>query len=273
VSFTPAFAYVRLLDAPRMALLHLASFGEGKKPALQLIGLGSGPPKLVPDLGIADSVTQAATESAVFAVSPADGTTHFYMEGMNAPSGSFGGYGHSARAAIVLDRSVREVEPGVYAGELRIPAAGAYQVAFLLDSPAVVHCFAAEARENPDVRRDDRVVTAAIERPAGPVVAGSTLPLRLRVAEPRSGAPRRGLEDVELVYYRAPGELKTRVAAREVGDGVYEASLAPPRPGAYYVHVAVPSLGVKPGDLPFLSLSVRAAEALREPPKESTHAP
>ena len=41
---------------------------------------------------------------------------------------------------------------------------------------------------------------------------------------------------------------------REVGDGVYEATLSMPEAGAYYVYVAVPSAKVKVGDLTFLSL-------------------
>jgi hypothetical protein len=49
------------------------------------------------------------------------------MEGMNAPMGNYKTYGHQARAVTVVDRSLKEVEPGVYAGKVRIPLISATQ--------------------------------------------------------------------------------------------------------------------------------------------------
>ena len=37
----------------------------------------------------------------MFVLNPADGNSYFYMEGMNAPMGSYGGYGHRVLAATV----------------------------------------------------------------------------------------------------------------------------------------------------------------------------
>jgi len=272
VAFTRAFAYVRLIDSARMALVHLDSLGEGKQPVVQTIGIGSGAPKQAAGLSVADSITPSATEQAVFAVNPADSTTYYYMEGMNAPSGSFGGYGHQARAVLVADRSMREVEPGVYGGNLRIPSAGTYQVALLLDEPRVAHCFTAEAKENPFIVRDRRAISARMEAPSATATAGSTVPLRVRMTDPRTGAPRAGLPDVQLVYFVSPGELKAQAPARDVGEGLYEAQVTLPRAGAYYVFVSVPSLDVKPGDLPFATLTVRGAAPAPRRDKEHARA-
>jgi hypothetical protein len=70
------------------------------------------------------------------------------------------------------------------------------------------------------------------------------------------------LDDVSVLYYRAPGYDRTTVGAREVGDGVYEAELTPAAAGAYYVSVAAPSLGAPFGSTPYLTL--RAIEAKDE---------
>jgi DNA-binding beta-propeller fold protein YncE len=259
VTFSRAFAYVRHLDDAKMSLVHLDSLGAGKKPVVQVIGLGTGAPKAVPDLSIADAIYPASTETSVFATNPADNSTYFYMEGMNAPSGSFGSYGHAARAAMVVDRSLREIEPGVYAGDLRIPASGSYDVAFILDTPRVVQCFRAEAKANPTIVRDTRAVASELLRGA-PVFAGERHALRVKLTEPATGGPHRNLEDVRILYYVAPGEQRTELAARHVGDGVYEAVTTLPRAGAYYVYVSVPSLGASFGDVAFHTMAVRAAK-------------
>ena len=78
-------------------------------------------------------------------VNPADNTTYFYMEGMNAPASNYKVYGASARAVTVVDRSLREIEPGLYASKVKIPATGRYDVAFLLDTPQMLHCFSESA--------------------------------------------------------------------------------------------------------------------------------
>ena len=125
VSFTRAFAYVRLLDSDQVKMVNLLSLGGDRKPTVQGFGAGTGAPKVAGELSVADSVAQAANEAAVFVVNPADSNTYFYMEGMNAPMGSFGGYGHAARAVAVVDRSLKEVEPGVYSERCGSPWPGA----------------------------------------------------------------------------------------------------------------------------------------------------
>ena len=57
-----------------------------------------------------------------------------------------------------------------------------------------------------------------------------------------------------VLYYPSAGRTRRNAAAKEVGDGVYEASLAVSKSGAYYVYVVVPSLKVGHLDLPYFTL-------------------
>ena len=246
VTFTRAFAYVRLLDSEQVKMVNLLSLGAGRKPVVQGFGAGTGAPRLAGDLSAADSMAQAATEAAVFVVNPADSNTYFYMEGMNAPMGNFGGYGHAARAVAVVDRSLKEVEPGVYSGKFRIPVAGQYDVAFLLDNPRILHCFSAQAQENPALRKDGRSLTAEFLGLPLRVPKGSPVTVRVKLLDGPTRAPRTGLGDVQLLFHATPGGPRGETAAREVGDGVYEARIVPGQAGVHYLFIAVPSLNVKP---------------------------
>src|SRR5919199_6848164 len=76
---------------------------------------------------------------------------------MAAPMGSFQNYRRNPRAVMVIDRSLREITSGVYTATTKLPKSGIYDVAFLLDSPRIAHCFSAEAKPNPDVAREKPV--------------------------------------------------------------------------------------------------------------------
>lgn len=256
VSFTRAFAYVRLLDSDQVKMVNLLSLGADRKPIVQGFGAGTGIPKAAGDLSAADSIAQAATEAAVFVVNPADSNTYFYMEGMNAPMGSFGGYGHAARAVTVVDRSLKEVAPGVYNGKVRIPMAGRYDVAFLLDNPRILHCFAADAQENPTLHRDAHSLMAEYLDLPLRVPQGQAVAIRFKLLDVRTRAPRTGLADVRVLLHAAPGGPRGEAVAREVGDGVYETRIVPGQAGIHYLFLSIPSQKVKPNDLPFRGILV-----------------
>ncbi len=257
MAFTANYAYVRGLASERVTQISLASLGSGRTPAVHSFVAGSTAPKLAGNLPIADSMSAAKADAAMFVVNPVDSTTYFYMEGMNAPMTGYPNRGHAARAATVIDRSLREVEPGVFSGRARLPAAGKFDVAFMLDQPRVLHCFSAEVQPHPNLERQYAVVHAAIEA-GGPVAAKSPATVRVRLTRGRESLPQTGLTDVALRYFRAPSSPAREVLAREVGNGVYEAVLDVPEAGAYYLHVGVPSLRLRFGDQPFSSLRVLA---------------
>ena len=254
LSFTRNFAYVRGLASERVTQINLASLGAGKEPIVQGFGAGSTAPKLAGNLPIADSMSPAKADAAVFVVNPVDNTIYFYMEGMNAPMGGYSNRGHAARAATVIDRSLREVEPGVFATRVRMPAHGKFDVAFMLDQPRVLHCFAAEVATNPALESKYAGLRATFEGTSTPVAAGAAQPVRVRLTRGRDSRPETGLTDVVLRYFLAPSSPAREVPAREVGDGVYEARLDLSASGAYYLYVAAPSRQLRFGDQGFSTL-------------------
>src|SRR5678816_778703 len=90
---------------------------------------------------IADAIVPAPEGNSVLLANPADGVIYYYTEGMAAPMGSFQNYRREPRAVMVWDQSLREASPGVYSTNLKLIGAGDYDVAFLLDTPRVSHCF------------------------------------------------------------------------------------------------------------------------------------
>jgi len=270
VSFTRAFAYVRLLDSERVEMVNLATLGTEAKPAVNGFAAGAATPERVADLSLASSMAQAATEAALFVVNPAESTTYFYMEGMNAPMGSFGNYGHSARAVTVVDRSLEEVEPGVYATRVRIPAAGKYDIAFLLDSPRVLHCFSVEAKQSPTPPQALGALEIDYADSPSRLKVGQQR-LRFRLKDAVSQGPAAGLKDVSVLTYQPPGRLRAEVTAREVEPGLYEAEPVLTAPGAYYLYVSSPSSGVRYGGLSYRTLWVEQAPP--ENPHCASHKP
>jgi YVTN family beta-propeller protein len=253
VVMTRAFAYVRLLDSDQVKMVNLLTLGRDKKPTVQSFGAGTGSPRQAGELALADTVSPASTEAAVFVLNPADGNTYFYMEGMNAPMGSFGSYGHRPVAVTVADRSLKEIEPGVYSARLRIPAAGKYDVAFLLDNPRVLHCFAAEAAANPTAQRTGAAVQWIDW--TGRLPPGESV-LRLRLADAATGAPKPGVGDLKVAYYAVPGDHRTESDARDLGDGTYEVRLRLGKTGLWYLFVGSRSLQMNYRDVPFRSVMV-----------------
>ncbi len=264
VNFTSAFAYVRSLGSERVSMINLTSLGAGKDPIVQSFPAGSAAPKIGGDLPLADSVAPALGEMGVFVVSPADNSTYFYMEGMNAPMSNYPSRGKFARAVTVIDRSLREVEPGLFTGRFRMPAAGSFDVAFSLDQPKMVHCFATEAKTDPamEVLRQ----TAGVEYlpQARTFKAGDTTKMRFRIVE-GTGEPRSGLKDVFVRHFLMPSSPPIDNTAVEVAPGVYQVEIEMPTAGAYYVYVSVPSLKLGYNDSTFFTLVAKDPPPSVEP--------
>lgn len=260
IDFTRGFAYVRGLASPRVSMIDLASLGKDRKPSVLGFDAGPAAPKLAGDLPLATSLAPASDDAALFVVNPVDNTTYFYMEGMNAPMSGYLNRGHAARAATVIDRSLREVEPGVFSARVKLPAAGRFDVAFMLNQPNIMHCFAAEVQPNPELERQLATprVEFLLDSPSLP--AGSSARVRLRLLQDRADEPKTGVGDLRLRYFLAPASRPQEVAARELGEGLYEATIEVPQAGAYYLHVGSASLGLAFGDLPYASLRVLPAQ-------------
>ncbi len=254
IGFSRAFAYVRALRSEWVSMINLVELGMGRRPPVVKFAAGQKPPGEAADLSLAGGITEAPGEAAVLVVSPADETVYYYMEGMNAPKGALRNDGHRPRAVGIVDRALREKAPGVYSGQVQIPTAGTYDVAFLLDAPRILHCFSTVAEPNPSVKRKLKPLAIEYLLKDRRVTVGETMRLRFRLTDPATKQPRTALADVRVLYYLAPGQWRTVVPAREVEDGLYEAALPIRRGGAYYVYVGVPSLKMRFDQLPYMTL-------------------
>lgn len=265
IVLSKAFAYVRSLKSERVSMIALRTLGKGSTPTVQSFAAGSQAPRAGGQLVIADSMASSSKEASTFVVNPADNTVYFYMEGMNSPSSNYQVMGASARAVTVVDRSLKEVEPGVYAGKVKLPAPGHYDVAFMMQTPQLLHCFSADVKPNPQMPKSDVPFTVKFDDAQRTVKAGETLKLRFRVLDAETGKAKPGVADLRVMYYLAPGRNRSEVPARDLGDGNYEAELAIREPGAYYAYVGAPSLKLGYGKLPYFSL-----RAVKEPPPAPT---
>jgi YVTN family beta-propeller protein len=263
VAFSRSFAYVRSLGTERVSMINLSELGKPGTVPVVTFGAGRKAPEIAKDISIADAIVEAPGEAAVMVVSPADATVYYYMEGMNAPMGNFRNYGHLPRAVQVVDRSMQEREPGIYSSTVRIPEAGTYEVAFLLDSPSVLHCFEVSARPNPALEIKGPPLAVEYLNESRRVKAYETVRLRFRLTDRKTEQPRTDLTDVRVTYFLAPGGRRTQVAAGHTGDGIYEAKLSLAKPGAYYVYVASASAKINFGDLNFMTLMATAGDGSR----------
>ncbi len=256
VSIGWEFAYIRSLDTGDVGLIPLADLEGPETPPVKYIQAGQGKPGLVPDISIADSIVASVKHAAAYIVNPTVGTLHYYMEGMNAPMGAFRNYGREPRAVEIVDRSLDEIEPGVYTGRIKMPVEGTYDVAFMMDAPRFVHCFSAKVEPNPQVQAATTTAPMAIEYQIADrrVPVGASTPVKFKLTDPVSGKPRDDVSDMTVLYYGSDGRGRTVVPARPLGQGLYEADVKVNRVTTYYLFVGSRSAKLKYTDLPFASL-------------------
>jgi YVTN family beta-propeller protein len=265
VNFTTSFAYIRSLGTQDVGLIPLSELDGFDTPPVTYIPAGQRPPGAVAEISIADSIVPSVKQAAAaYIVNQAEGTVSYYMEGMGAPMGSFRNYGHETRAIEIVDRSLAEREPGVYRGRVRIPAAGSYDVAFMMDTPQFLHCFAANVEPDPEQRESDLALAVDYQVEARRITAGNSTKIHFILTDVANGRPAADVSDVSVLYYRSDGRGRRVEPAQSLGDGLYEATVQVDMPATYYVFVGAPSRNLKYTDLPFLSLMGMPA-----PPAES----
>ena len=267
VTFSRAFAYVRALGSEFVTMIPLSELGKSAPLSSKKFTTGVTPPRRAPYLPITDAIVPTPEQYAVVVANPAEKTIFYYTEGMTAPMGNFRNYGHEPLAAMVVDRSLREKEPGVYSAKMRFPLSGAYDIAFLLGSPGIVHCFRAEVKPDPRLAKavpKGLDLEYLFERRT--IGVGETASLRLKMTDRATNAPATDLADVVVQISLTSGSWQQRVVAAHVGKGVYEAPLTLPRPGVYYVNVECPSRKTRMRDLPYLSVEATGVEPEKKIP-------
>ncbi len=256
IAFSRAFVYIRSMGTERVNLIELNHLNSRETVPVASFQAGPNAPGKTSDLGLASAISEAPGEAAVLVVSPSDNTVYYYMEGMNAPMGNFRNYGHRPRAVQVADRTLREEKDGIYHAKVRIPAAGTYDVAFLMESPSLIHCFNMNAERNPDLHRQ---VVAGIKFVDNrrKVNIDEDVTVKFRLSDPVTGEHKSDLKDVRVRYHRAPSFDRKEEAAIEVGDGVYKLDTKLSSAGVYYFFVSSRASNLKfGGDSPYLSIQV-----------------
>jgi YVTN family beta-propeller protein len=244
IAFSRQFAYIRAAGSESVSMLRIADLG--KEASLTTFPAGQKAPAESRFTSLADAIVPAPEDGAMLVANPADKMIYYYTEGMAAPMGSFQNYKRDPRALLVVDNSLRETQLGVYTASARLNTAGNFDVVFLLDSPRVINCFNLTVADNPSLPkktdsaiRIDPLVKEALAR------VGEKFTLRFRLVETKTGTPKLNLEDVRVLVFLAPGIWQQRELAKSEGDGVYETSFVPPKPGVYYVFVQSASLGLE----------------------------
>ncbi len=263
-AFTDAYGYVRHLGTPDVILVPLAQLDRKDTLGLQTVVIGSRNPGDYPFHAISDSISPTGEWTAVLAINPADKMVYYYMEGMIAPMGSYSTYGRVPRAVGVVDRSLKEIEKGVYGAKIRVPDAGIYSVAFLIDSPWVHHCFTFNSEPNPLLEAEKKEIPVRLEflNEESRIPINEPFKVRFLLTGSKDGKPLSRLKNVLVLVTRMPGNWQRRMAAKPVGDGNYEVSIVADQPGVYLIAVGVPSLKVYMTELPYLSF--RAIERKTE---------
>lgn len=263
ISFTKTFAYVRSLGTEQVSMIQLESIGKGGKvPVLDFPG-GQIAPEKSSNQAVADSIVAAPEGESVLVANPMDKTIYYYTEGMAAPMGSFQNYSHEPRGVMVWDGSLRETGPGTYSTNVKMTASGEYDVAYLLDSPRIYHCFDMSVKPNAALRKNDERVPIFVQTliQDTKIQTGVEFKLQFKVMDSKTNEPRPGLKDVGVLVFLAPGIWQNRLWAKSAADGKYEVSFTPPKSGVYYVFVYCPSLGVRYNQLPYVILEANEEKA------------
>ena len=242
VGFSSSMAYITLRDSEQVQMIVLAGLGAKGAP-VSVAEVPGGQRAFGAEPSLAPRVVQVSGEEAVLFANGPDKVIYYYKEGMAAPMGNFTNYGRAPRAAMVVDRSMRERRPGVYESAARLAGPGRYDVALLVDAPRVVQCFAMTVAPDPHrlVTTAPKVQPALIAA-AAPVHAGQKTSLRFRLTAP-DNAPAPPLGDA-LVLIFAPGVWQGREQPRPAADGTYSVDFTPPAAGSYSAYVLAPSVGL-----------------------------
>ena len=253
IMFSETFAFVRSLDTESVAMLRLATIG--KEVDITDFPGGQAAPRNGSAPVHADSMVLAPEGNSIVVANPVDKVLYYYTEGMAAPMGDFQNYRREPMAVLVVDRSLREIKPGVYSTITKLPASGHYDVAFLNDAPRVSHCFDLSAAPNPAFR-EERAVALRLEHQLKDLKmpVGKDFTLRFKLTDTATGNPKPGLDDVRVLTFMSASGWQHRDFATSVGNGIYEVRINVPEAGVYTMFFESVSMGVRYKDLPYLML-------------------
>jgi YVTN family beta-propeller protein len=264
VAFTDTEAYVRRHGSEAVTLVPLAPLSDGRPVGPGEFPAGEKPSSASPDDTLAPSMVASPGEPAMLLASPDEHGIHYYREGMAAPTQSFDDLGRQPVAVAVVDRSLHQITRGTYSAVARMPRPGVYDLAVLLDSPRVAHCFELDVDAGPDSH--SAAVTLEPVAPPRTVPVGRPVALQFRqagaVVQPAANRP----TGTALVVL-SPGSWFDRIAMTPAGDGTWALRFTPPQAGTYLIAFDVPALGLSFDTGPHFAIEA-VAQAAGQPKHE-----
>lgn len=269
VAFSLSSAYFHQARSETVGLVSLQALGGRDAPGVFTFPGGDAAPEKAGPPAAADALARTPEGDAMLVANPVDQVIYYYKEGMAVPMGHYQNYRREPRAVMVVDRSLREREKGVYAARVTLPPAGRYDVALLVDAPRVVHCFEVQVEPAQDAAAAQPRATLELLEAESDLAAGRPARVRVRLVDPRTGAPHADLADVMLLAVQPPGVWQQRAPARPVPgrDGVYEAEVTFESAALHYFFVEIRSLGLGLNRVPFVTGTVAAPAAPGKEPR------
>jgi len=262
IIFSLNLAYIRSKRTETILMIPLDMVGTGGSLSVVDFTGGHAPFGLAERPSIADGMAAAPSGVAAVIANPIDKTIYYYREGMAAPMGEFDNYGREPRAVMVVDRSLQESTPGVYSTTVRLSHRGTYDVAFLLESPRVIHCFELQVDDRPGASKPKSDLPVQIEPMIATktVAVGQPVRVRFKVSASDTGQPITDLEDFNVLTF-ASGNWQKRHTAENLSNGEYGVTFTPPGSGVYYVFCQIPSMNMGYRKLPHTSVTVTDSPA------------
>lgn len=261
ISFSDKLAYIRHRRSEQVLMIPLDQLGGAELSPAEFPG-GQRPFGQTARASLAATIIPAPGSGAMLVANPADQAIYYYQEGMAAPMGTFGNYKREPRAALVVDRTLRELAPGVYQTSAQLPAAGPHELIFFLNAPRIVHCAPVAIVPNPalaaQAKKQPPLVQPLITERS--LRVGATTRLRFQLSDAVTKQPHSGLTDVRVLTFLAPGTQQQRHRATPAGAGIYEIDFTPPEAGVYYLYVEAPSQGLSFNHAHHLILEARTEQ-------------
>jgi len=251
IIFTLNLAYIRSERSQIVLMIPMDQVGSGGRLSVVDFTGGHAPFGLVEHPSLAAGMAAAPSGVAAVVANPVDRSIYYYREGMAAPMGEFSNYGRQPRAVLVVDRSLQETEPGVYSTTVRLSRSGTFDVAFLLDSPRIIHCFELQVDEQPGATEAKSDLPVQIEPiiEQRQVAVGEPVRVRYKVRDTDTGRLLTDIRDLNVLAFSSDN-WQRRMTAAPLSDGLYEATFTPPHSGVYYVFCQIPSMSVGYRTLP-----------------------
>ena len=256
IAFTADYAYFRGLGSEKFALVNrkqldkLPAQASGEQqgalaelPATQ-IQAGEKPPSALPEtIGVATMIAPVPEQNGVMIANAPSKTIYYYVEGMMVTMGTLDNYRRIPKALMILDRSLREIAPGVFEAPVTVEKPGNYDVAVMLDQPRVIHCFTAKLEDNADTPKQKdqaKVKLELLPLKTQPQAKAETL-LSFKLQDAASGKPITGVQDARLLAFEPSGLWQKREWLQEIDVGTYQAVVVFPHAGRFNLLVEAKS--------------------------------